>query len=218
MCEELYNECIPCDNLTLNNIPILCNNSHALNLFLQSKKSKKYNTLKTIIISNATNYNCLNRMALYVIPPYERVEGYGGSDDIIYEITEQFCKVNNISKPYITKKLISGAMRLQSRHDDEMFLSDEFLKICIENKSYDIAKYIIKYHHWYSNIQKLILYYKNDINLVIEHIKFLIEYSAINVARYHNYLHKCPDFEYKGQLLKFVSAYIKQDVLDILKS
>ena len=166
MCAELYKDYIPGNNLTPNNVPILNNNSHALKFYL------RYNILIISHIKNITNRNCLNILCLIGLTQKNNFDicfDYGDANILL----TQFVKTNNVSRPYIVKKLVHYV--IGGTVFDRKKICDSFMGGCIKNKSYDFAKYLLGYCD--SNnipIESVLNYCGNNIGNVFEYLQFLI--------------------------------------------
>jgi hypothetical protein len=210
MCEEIYNQ--PLDN------KISANNSHAFNKYINTGEFTPF-ILNTINVNNITNRNCLNSLGLMCVNNYHSIvynRKMYNMGEILLNIGGQFCKINNASKPHIIKKLFNNMIVSYPSYNG-VCVYDYLMKICMENNSYDVAKYLmLHFNENKMDLPKLIEHYNNDINLLIKHYQFLLDNNCINILKFCRCVYK-QDFKYKDVFIEIFSKYIDKNTFDILK-
>jgi hypothetical protein len=211
MCEEIYKDYIPEDIITPNNTSIMSNNSHALKFYLGHNKNK----LERNHIRIITNSNCLNILALIFLT-YRKIPNIVEYSDACI-ILSQFIKTNNMSKPFIVKKLVYYVMG-QTILDGTYYgrVCDAAMQECIINKSYDFGKYILCYYDS-NNLDFALKCCENNIDNILKYFKFLIDNSAINFPYLYEKIHALRSYEHKATLLKFLEEYMDKDVMDMIE-
>ena len=200
---------------------ILEHNSYALNLYLQKEN------VNAINIDRIINFNCLNRVAAFVLVPdyrYKSVEPIGLCETSMrtfqkkWYIFRRFLVTNNISKPIYIKKLLECTLNGGIGFVAYLPKQDYCLCLCIKNNSIDIAKYLLQYSHMSRDFEfiKLLQFYDNDINFIFKHIQFLVDHHAINLPGLYHNIKYMEDFDNKTMLLEFCSGFMNGDVVGIL--
>jgi hypothetical protein len=207
MCDEIYRECIPENNCTGAHILILNKNSHALKLYLRN------NIINSAPTHITLNCNCLNLLGSTFLIEKEASKVHFEFCNAC-DILKQCLKTNNVLKPYIVKKLVCYVMK-------EAFnvynTCNIFMGICIQNKSYDIAKYLLCYFDP-NNISVNTVWElsENNVGDFLKYYKFLIDNHAVNLPCLYDKLYVLRNFEYIQELMNFLEKYMDKDVVDMI--